>query len=369
MYEIYVESLRPVTTGARKVPIPIPARNEVCIKVVATSSNPKDWQTPDAFPDRHCNEGDDIAGVVHAVGSDVREFRPGDSVAGFHRMAEPHGSYAEYALTPEVSTFHLPINVSFEAGSTIPLTAMTAAIALFQHLMLPLPWQTFHESRPKYGPLLIYGAGSAVGAWALKLAKLVKENKSLGVGPVIAVAGTSSLPMVESFGAADYIVDYKKSDVVAEVTKILAKEGQELRHAFDAISHSDVKTWESVAPCLAKEGIVWLNLTDPPEQPVTWPSNMVVSRVYVSGAYGEHDKSGYRNREDALLDGEFSYCMYRYIARQLKQGKLTTHPYEVMEKGLESVAEGLQLLYDGKVHGKKLVYRIADTPNLEAYQD
>ena len=369
MYEIFVESLRPVKTIAKKVPIPTPNPNEVCIKVVATSSNPKDWQFPDIFPERRANEGDDIAGIVHAVGAEVREFRPGDRVAGFHRMGEEHGSYAEYAITPEVSTFHLSSNISFEAGSTIPLTVMTAGIALFQHLMLPLPWQIFHESMPKYGPLLIYGAGSTVGSWALKLAKVVKENKTLGVGPIIAVAGTSSLDLVRSLEAADYIVDYKKSNVVAEVKKILEKEGLVLRHAFDAISHSDVRTWENVAPCLAKEGTVWLNLTDPPEKPVTWPSNMVVSRVYVSGAYGEHDPDGFRSREDAALDGEFAYCMYRYLARQLKKGTITTHPFEVMEKGLESVAEGLQLLYDGKVHGKKLVYRIADTPNLSNFED
>ena len=191
----------------------------------------------------------------------------------------------------------------------------------------------------------------------------------MGVGPIIAVAGTSSLDLVRSLEAADYIVDYKKSDVVAEVKKFLEKEGLVLRHAFDAISHSDVRTWESVAPCLAKEGTVWLNLTDPPEKPVTWPSNMVVSRVYVSGAYGEYDPDGFRSHEDAALDGEFAYCMYRYLARQLKKGTITTHPFEVMEKGLDSVAEGLQLLYDGKVHGKKLVYRIADTPNLSNYEE
>jgi hypothetical protein len=52
----------------------------------------------------------------------------------------------------------------------------------------------------------------------------------------------------------------------------------------------------------------------------------------------------------------------------LKQGKITTHPYEVLPSGLESVAKGLQLLYDGKVSGKKLVYRISDTPDLEKFQ-
>jgi NADPH2:quinone reductase len=129
-------------------------------------------------------------------------------------MLEPHGSYAEYGITPEISTFHLPSNLSFEAGSTIPLTSITAAIALFQQLSLPLPWEIFHESQPKYGPSLIYRAGSAVGAWALKLAGLVKANNASGVGPIIAVVETSSIYLVKRFGATDYIVDYKKNNTV-----------------------------------------------------------------------------------------------------------------------------------------------------------
>ncbi|KAF2422855.1 GroES-like protein [Tothia fuscella] len=372
MYELYIYSVRPVKTGARNVPIPVPKPTEILSKVIATSSNPKDWQFPDLLPGRRANEGDDIAGIVHAVGSEVIEFRGGDRVAGFHRMLEPYGSYAEYAITPETCTFRLPANISFEAGSTIPLTSITAAIALFQQLSLPLPWQMFRESQPKYGPLLIYGAGSTVGAWTLKLAGLVKTNKASGVGPIIAVAGTSSIDLVKSSGAADYIVDYKKSNVVTEVKKILEKEGKELRHAFDAISHTVTKTWENGAPCLAKEGTVWLNLTDVPEFQVNFEPNVVMSRVYCAGAYGEPDPDTHsyspRTEAEAKLDGEFSYCMYRYIARMLKHGKLTPHPYEVQPKGLGSVEQGLQLLFDGKVSGKKLVYRVADTSGLEKFQ-
>lgn len=37
------------------------------------------------------NQGDDIAGIVHKVGSAVSEYKPGDRVAAFHRMWQPHG--------------------------------------------------------------------------------------------------------------------------------------------------------------------------------------------------------------------------------------------------------------------------------------
>jgi NADPH2:quinone reductase len=63
---------------------------------------------------RPFNEGDDIAGIVAAVGDNVTEFKPGDRVAAFHQMLEPHGSYAEYAISWQHTTFHIPKSTSFE---------------------------------------------------------------------------------------------------------------------------------------------------------------------------------------------------------------------------------------------------------------
>ena len=60
------------------------------------------------------NQGDDIAGVVHTIGSGVKEFKPGDRVAAFHQIGTPGGSYAEYAVAWDHTTFHIPNNISFE---------------------------------------------------------------------------------------------------------------------------------------------------------------------------------------------------------------------------------------------------------------
>ena len=59
-------------------PIPLPGDNQVTIKVVVSGSNPKDWKRAEAGGE--LNTGDDIAGVVHTVGSNVVEFKPGDRV-------------------------------------------------------------------------------------------------------------------------------------------------------------------------------------------------------------------------------------------------------------------------------------------------
>jgi len=95
---------------------PIPTNitpDQVVIKVVVSGSNPKDWKYPD-YTNKSFNSGDDIAGVIHAVGSNVVEFHPGDRVAAFHQMRAPHGSFAEYAVSWAHTTFHIPEKTRFE---------------------------------------------------------------------------------------------------------------------------------------------------------------------------------------------------------------------------------------------------------------
>jgi NADPH2:quinone reductase len=74
-----------LTTGN----IPSPDGKQVLIKVVVSGSNPKDWKVPEyaaEYPNDNdgafmakakagINQGDDIAGIVEAVGKDVIEFK------------------------------------------------------------------------------------------------------------------------------------------------------------------------------------------------------------------------------------------------------------------------------------------------------
>ena len=60
------------------------------------------------------NSGDDIAGIVYTIGSGVKDFKPGDRVAAFHQIGTPGGSYAEYAVAWDYTTFHIPNNISYE---------------------------------------------------------------------------------------------------------------------------------------------------------------------------------------------------------------------------------------------------------------
>lgn len=97
----------------RTSPIPQPGSHELLVKVVVAGTNPKDWKFPQAIDTAH-NSGDDLAGIVEAVGIDVLTFRKGDRVAGMHKFPLPHGAFAEYAILPDYLALHIPEKVSFE---------------------------------------------------------------------------------------------------------------------------------------------------------------------------------------------------------------------------------------------------------------
>jgi len=99
--------------------IPQPNANQVLIRIIFSGCNPKDWKRPEWLQKAH-NSGDDISGVVEAVGAEVMDFKPGDRVTALHEMMAPGGSYAEYGLAWDFATFHLLKSISFEDVFSLP---------------------------------------------------------------------------------------------------------------------------------------------------------------------------------------------------------------------------------------------------------
>lgn len=328
------------------VPIPQPKKDEVQIKVIVSGTNPKDWKMAEwGLGER--NEGDDIAGIVTAVGEEVVEFRPGDRVAAFHRIRTPHGSYAEYAIAPAHTTFHIPEQTSFEEAATIPLAAMTAAVGLYVRLELPQPF-----TPPKVQlPLLVYGASSAVGAYVVKLA-----NKS-GIHPLICVAGKAS-PFVETLidrSKGDTIVDYRDGDeALIKNVKASLPAGVELKYAFDCISEGS--SYINCSKVLSETGgkLTMTLRTKHKFQDWIEQSDTKVGSVVADPTYSRDDPD----------DQDFGFAWYRMFALGLKQGWFSGHPYEVIPGGLNGVEQALRNLKEGKSSAVKYVLRIQETPGL-----
>ncbi|KAL8823977.1 MAG: hypothetical protein Q9191_005395, partial [Dirinaria sp. TL-2023a] len=294
-------------------PIPVPGESQVAIKVVLSGSNPKDWKRAEAGDE--LNTGDDIAGVVHTVGSNVVEFKPGDRVAAFHQMMAPHGSFAEYAVAEAHTTFHLPKQTSFEEGATLPLAAMTAAFGLYQKLNLPLPWHP--TSTPI--PLIIYGGASAVGTYAIQLASLSN------IHPIIAVAG-KGIPHVESYldaSKGDIALDYRVGNekLVSNLQEAAQSKGK-IEYAFDCISEHN--SYQNIcSPSVLDHSTGQITLIQPFKDYAEIPPSITKSTTFVGGAHkGTDALDSWQKKVPGTKVGnqEFAHAMFRFIARGLGEG-------------------------------------------------
>jgi NADPH:quinone reductase-like Zn-dependent oxidoreductase len=117
--------------------VPQPGPNEVLIRLHAASINHfdvmlRDGRAAQFVPlEMPAILGGDGAGVVEAVGEGVTNFTVGDRViADF--ASNGRGSYAEYGVAPITAVAHLPDNLSFATGVTLPKAGLTARGALDQ---------------------------------------------------------------------------------------------------------------------------------------------------------------------------------------------------------------------------------------------
>ncbi|KAJ5618823.1 hypothetical protein N7510_002807 [Penicillium lagena] len=335
-----------VTVTIRDTPIPTPGPAQVLIHVVVSGTNPKDWKVP-KWTDTTINQGDDIAGYVSAVGDGVQNFRKGDRVAAFHQMMSPNGSYAEYAIAWEHTTFHLPEKTSFEEAATIPLAAMTAALGLYQRLRLPLPWNPTNQPQP----LVVYGGATAVGAFAIKFAKLSN------IHPIIAVAG-KGIPFVEGLldkGKGDTVIDYREGDEAVRAKIKAAAGGQPIHFAYDAVSEKG--SFHNISAALTPPAKITTVL--PTKDTDTFPAGIEIDRTMVGSV---HNPPG---EGKTIEDKEFGAAFFPFIGRGLAQGWFSGHPFEVRQGGLNGLEGALKDLEDGKASAVKYVVRIADTEGVQ----
>lgn len=349
---VFKASATTLEVRVQDIPKPSPDADQVLIKVVVAGTNPKDWKLPlNVKGQSGTNSGDDVAGYIEAVGQNVTEFKRGDRVAAFHQMTSPHGAFAEYAIAPAKTTFHLPATTSFEEAATIPLAAMTAAVGLFCRLDLPEPWVATTTPTRKAalaGGVVVYGASGAVGAFAVKL--LVRAK----IHPIICVAGRAASSFVETLidrSKGDTVVDYRTgADKVVEALRQAVPRGQKLMYAFDAVSEKG--SYQQITQVLDPHGHITLVLPGKKYEGI--PETVHKTTTTVGAVHGYPDD---------LTD--FGYAWFRLFGLGLKEGWFSGHPYEVVPGGLGGVQKGLENLKDGKASAVKYVYRIDETAGLE----
>jgi len=206
---------------------PTPEKNEVLVKVYASSINSWDYDLLDAkgflarllsgwFKPKHKILGADIAGVVEAVGENATTFKPGDEVFGDIAGAG-FGGFAEYVSAPEKLLAKKSASMSFEQAAALP----QAGLLMLQGLRFRKPLQPGQH-------LLINGAGGGVGTMALQYAK------KLGC-EVSCVDKEEKFDLLRSLGA-DHCIDFTKQDYT--------RSGIQYDYIIDVIAHRRIADYK-----------------------------------------------------------------------------------------------------------------------------
>jgi NADPH:quinone reductase-like Zn-dependent oxidoreductase len=198
----------PEVLQLREVERPVPKDDEILIRVYATTVTSGDvwirsskydaWFWPvgrllyGVFRPRKKIPGNELAGVVEAVGRNIKLFREGDQVYGMIWETSFGGTYAEYKSLRESYAAIKPANMSFEEAAAVPIGGLTAL-----HLL--------RQGGVREGQrVLIYGASGSVGTFAVQLASHFGAE-------VTGVCSTANVDIVRSLGACD-VLDYTKED-------------------------------------------------------------------------------------------------------------------------------------------------------------
>ena len=211
-----------------EVPVPVPRRRDVLVRVRAAAINPADWKMRQGNPmsgKLHSPVviGLDLAGDVVSAGPEATRFKAGDAVFGFLPITRP-GSYAQFAAVPERALALKPAKTTYAEAASMPVAATTAVLALRDK------GHVHAGSR-----VLILGASGGVGTAAVQIGKILGAH-------VTGVCSGKNAELVKSLGC-DRVVDYKQQDP------------KKLEERFDVILNAATYEYSDCKHLLASPGV------------------------------------------------------------------------------------------------------------------
>jgi NADPH:quinone reductase-like Zn-dependent oxidoreductase len=211
----------PEVLRVEEVERPVPADDEVLVRIHATTVNRTDvgLRSAELFISRFVTGlrrpknrilGMEFAGEVEGVGAAVTEFKVGDRVFG----GKSSGAWAEYiAIGESAPLAHMPADMTFERAAAIFDGASLALVCL--QTAGPLPGKS----------VLVYGASGSVGTAGVQLAKHFGAD-------VTAVCSTGNIDLVRSLGP-DVVIDYTREDFTTN--------GKRYDVIFDAVGRTSFR--------------------------------------------------------------------------------------------------------------------------------
>jgi acyl transferase domain-containing protein/NADPH:quinone reductase-like Zn-dependent oxidoreductase/SAM-dependent methyltransferase/acyl carrier protein len=260
--------------------------------------------------------GDEVAGIVKAVGSGVDHVAPGDRVFGLSVFG-----LSTHTLARGGDVRRIPGELSFEEAATLPVVFMTAWHAL----------QNVARMRPGESILVHAGAGG-VGMAAIQIAHYLGAK-------VIATAGSQTKrTLLERLGV-QHVIDSRRGDFADAVMEITGRRGVDV--VLNALASEAIPMGLS---CLAEFGRfieigkrdIYQNARIP-----LWPLRRNASFHVVA--------------MDAVFSGDESLTrqMLEEISDLIERGSLRPLPYRSYPAA--RVDAGFRLMAQGKHIGKVLV--------------
>ena len=274
-------------------------KNEVLIKISATTVNPLDMKIREGYLQKEMPiqfpfiPGIEISGIVESTGSNVTRIKPGDEVYG----TTYGGTYAGYITLNEDLVALKPENISFNEAAALAVPLVTSYTLLIDTAQVQ-PGQK----------ILIQGAGGAVGSVLVQMAKILGAY-------VIGTASGTEVERLKSLGA-DEVIDYKTQDFTQLVKNVDVV-------ADLAGGEAQTKSFE-----VLKTGGKLLSIVMPPSPELAKKHNVTAQFVMGSPSYKKLD-----NCKPWILEG-----------------KIKAHVVKTMK--LERAAEAQDFVSKGGVNGK-----------------
>jgi len=221
---------------------PEPKANEVLVRIFASGVNPIDYKirtgnAPYAMPELPAILGTDMAGVVEAIGTNVKRLAVGDEVYGLvGGVRGLQGSLAEYVAVDSDLLALKPKNLSFREAAAIPLVFLTAWEGLVDRAQLKTGQK-----------VLVHGGAGGVGHMAVQIARALGAD-------VFATVSKEKSSIVEGYGAT--AIDYRSVSVGQYMKQHTNDEGFDV--IYDTVggqclddSFSAVRHYGHIASCAA----------------------------------------------------------------------------------------------------------------------
>ena len=224
----------PEVLQLQEIAQPMPKDQEVLIKVYATTVNRTDCAVVSGkpfimrfftglFKPKLLTPGTDFAGVIEAIGKDVKQFKIGDRVWGFDDNGL--GSQAEYmTLREDKAMIRIPDNITYQEA------AASAEAAHYAYNFI---------NKVNINPgdkVMLHGATGAIGSAALQFLKNMGAT-------VTATCRGQHIELIKSLGA-DKVIDYEQED--------FTKDKEQYHFVFDAVGKS---TFSKCKPLLYPGGV------------------------------------------------------------------------------------------------------------------